>query len=61
MKYYRERLGGINPCIFTYLSLGATALGEPWSPLQPVSTTNGPTHGDLRLVVRFLNKILFTG
>jgi hypothetical protein len=29
------------------LAVGTTALGEPWPPLQPVST------------VRFLNKIIF--
>jgi hypothetical protein len=34
------------------LHLAPTALGEPWSPSKPVSP---------RLVVRFLNNILFTG
>jgi hypothetical protein len=37
--------------IFFTSSFDATALGEPWPPWQPVSP---------RLVVRFLNNILFT-
>jgi hypothetical protein len=50
MKYADEVDSGImipSSLKTACLPAGATALGEPWTPLQPVST------------VRFLNKIIF--
>jgi hypothetical protein len=48
LSYGTASIATILPaCLPACLPVGATALGEPWPPLQPVST------------VRFLNEIIF--